>query len=87
MDDTSPDVKVLYRSLLMQRSGEERLKMGCGMFDSARALVKASLTAHTPEDLKMQLFLRTYGSDFDAETKARIVMALTTPEVLGRVQD
>jgi hypothetical protein len=79
MNDTQPSVQARYRELLMQRSGEERLKMGCDMFDTARALMKASLTVQTLPELKKQLFLRTYGSDFDAETTARIMRALSTP--------
>jgi len=81
MNDTLPSVQARYRALLMQRSGAERLKMGCAMFDSARALVKASLTAHTTTELKKQLFLRIYGSDFDAETTERIVKALNAAPI------
>jgi hypothetical protein len=78
MNDTPPSVQARYRKLLMQRSGEERLKMGCDMFDTARALMKASLTAQTSTELKKQIFLRTYGSDFDVETATRILRTLNT---------
>lgn len=46
MNDTSPDMDARYRAMLMQRSGEERLIMGCAMRDTARALVEASLREH-----------------------------------------
>jgi hypothetical protein len=38
-----PAIATLQRQLLMQRSGTERLKMGCTMFDTARALMRAGL--------------------------------------------
>ena len=37
MNDTSPQIELRYRNLLLQRSGEERLKMGCSMYAAARA--------------------------------------------------
>ncbi len=83
MTDTAAHVERLYRELLMQRSGEERLLMGCRMFDSARALVRASLgdpdgTDHSPA-MRVQLFLRTYGQDFDPLTRTRIAARLQDP--------
>ena len=74
MKDTLEAVQNLYRTLLMHRSGIERLKMGCTMFDTARALARANLrlTCHTDDGLRVRLFVRTYGGDFDAETTERI---------------
>lgn len=34
MDDTPPEVEERYRAVLMQRTGEERLIMGCAMRDT-----------------------------------------------------
>jgi hypothetical protein len=64
----------------MERSMAERLKMGCSMFDAARALMRAGLgdtsgAVPTP-DIRVRLFQRTYGRDFDAVTTARIVAHL-----------
>jgi hypothetical protein len=75
--DTPDHIAKLQRDMLMRRSPAERLAMGCAMFDVARRLMRASLgdphgTDNSPE-MKVQLFLRTYGSDFDDETRARIV--------------
>ena len=36
MNDTSPEVKVMVREMMMARSGEERFVMGALMFDAAR---------------------------------------------------
>jgi hypothetical protein len=66
--------------MLMQRSGEERLKMGCAMRDTARALVEASILEQDPqatsETVRKGLFLRFYGHEFDADSRAKIVVAI-----------
>ena len=82
MKDTTDKVEKAYQAMLMQRSGEERMRMGFGMFQFARSLVRAAVrdqhrkrsdiatinrAAETAE-----VFRRTYRSDFDAETLQRI---------------
>jgi len=81
MNDTPEAVQNLYQTLLMRRSGSERLQMGCAMFDTARTFVRASLRgrAHSDNELRVHLFVRTYGGDFDAETVERISKWLATP--------
>jgi hypothetical protein len=80
MKDTPPEMDARYRAMLMQRSGEERLKMGCEMRDTARALVEASIREQdpraTPESVRKALFLRFYGHEFDAESRAKILAAI-----------
>ena len=80
MRDTSPEVERKFRDLVLQRSGEERLKMGCSMHATARALVRASVLEKdphaSPATLRQALFLRFYGSDFDAQTRDKILLAL-----------
>jgi hypothetical protein len=70
----------LQRQLLMQRSGTERLKMGCSMFDTARALMRAGLGDETGLDrsptMRVRLFERTYGREFNPVAAARIVAHL-----------
>lgn len=77
MTDTPPSIGAQYRRLLLARPGEERLTMACRMFDAARALIRASLgdadgTDDSPE-MRARVFLRTYGSDYDAAARARLV--------------
>jgi hypothetical protein len=76
MTDTRPEVARRYRELLLARSGEERLRIGCSMHATAQALVRASVLARnppaSPADLRRALFLRFYGHEFDAETRDRI---------------
>jgi len=43
MNDTDPEVEQKFIAMLMERSGEERLKMGCSMHATAQALVRASV--------------------------------------------
>ncbi len=80
MTDTSPEVGRRYRELLLRRSGEERLRMGCSMHAAAQALVRASVLERHPQAsavvLRQALFLRFYGGDFDAESRARILARL-----------
>ena len=81
MNDTPEAVQNFYRTLLMRRSGSERLQMGCAMFDTARAFALANLRllSHSDDDLRVRLFVRTYGGDFDAKTVERISTWLSTP--------
>jgi len=69
-----------YRVMLLQRSGVERLKMGCSMHATAQALVRASILEKdpqaSPEALRRALFLRFYGQDFDPQSRERILRAL-----------
>jgi hypothetical protein len=80
MNDTPEAVQNLYRTLLLRRSGSERLAMGCAMFDTARALTRASFqeTSPTTDDLRVRLFLRTYRGDFAPATEARIAAWFAT---------
>lgn len=48
MTDTSPEVERTFREMLLERSGEERLKMGCSMRATAQALVMASVLEKDP---------------------------------------
>jgi len=80
MKDTPPEIEARYRDMLMQRSGEERLKMGCAMRETARALVEASIREQdpraTPEAVRKGLFLRFYGHEFNAESREKILAAI-----------
>jgi hypothetical protein len=76
MNDTPEAVRRRYRSLLMARPAADRLRMGCDMFDAARTLVLAGVVATGEPSPRAAIFLRTYGADFDAETRRRILIAL-----------
>ena len=80
VSDTPPEIAARYRVLLMQRTGEERLIMGCAMRDTTRAIVEASIKGQDPqatiEAIRKGIFLRFYGHEFDGETRAKILAAI-----------
>ena len=90
MNDTTPDVAARYRALLMARSGSDRLRMACEMFDCAREMMIAGIRAEQPDitdaELRVAVFLRTYGGDFTTEERERIVTRVraTTLEDVSR---
>ena len=76
MNDTSAAFEGKFRKMLLKRSGEERLKMGCSMHATARALVKASIPEKDPIAVNRALFLRFYGDGFEPKQRKRILLAL-----------
>jgi hypothetical protein len=78
--DTSPGIKRKFERMLMKRSGEQRLKMGCSMHATAQALAKAWISQQhpgaRPAELKRLLFLHFYRADFGAKERKRIASAL-----------
>jgi hypothetical protein len=79
--DTPAAVERKFRQMLLKRSGAERLKMGCSMHATARALAKAALLQKHPDagpaELKRLLFLHFYGAEFEPEQRKRIAAALS----------
>lgn len=80
MKDTPSKIGAKFRAMLLDRSGEDRLKMGCSMHATSQALVRASVFKQypdaTPAVLKQALFLRFYGNDFEPGARKRILRAL-----------
>ncbi len=68
MDDTSHEVKRIYRSMLMGLPPGERFIRGALMFDVARELVIASLPKDLPPDeFRRRLYERVYGEPLPAD--------------------
>ncbi len=68
MNDTTPEIARIMREKTMALSGNERLKMGSGMFEAARAMVLASFPRDLPEiEVKRRLCMRLYGDEVDVE--------------------
>jgi hypothetical protein len=65
-----------FQEMLLERSGEERLKMGCSMHAAARALVKASISEKDPIAVNRVLFLRFYGGEFEPKERKKILLAM-----------
>jgi hypothetical protein len=81
MNDTSPKMEKRYHDMLMERSGRERLEMGCSMYAAAKTIVRSSLLNENPGltegELKEKIFLRIYGLDFSESQKRKIIANLT----------
>ena len=81
MNDTTPEIDALFRSMLLQRSGEQRLRMACSMFDTAKALATASMGEKQPDisqaDLRQALFSRFYGHEFSPAQREQIMAAIS----------
>jgi hypothetical protein len=68
MNDTDPQIAELVRQRLMERSGAERVIMASGMFETAKAMVLASLpTGLTEIEIKKLLVERFYGDEVDVQ--------------------
>jgi hypothetical protein len=80
MNDTSPEMESRYRAMIMERSGEERLKIGCSMFDAAKAMMQAGILDRNPHvspaEIRRVLFMQLYGHEFDPESRAKIFAAI-----------
>ncbi|MBU4484001.1 hypothetical protein KKA47_01115 [bacterium] len=68
MKDTHPEIDQIVKDKMLNKSGVERFKMGCSMFDMAKKLVISSILSKNPhmtlEDQKSAIFLRFYKNDF-----------------------
>ena len=82
MFDTHPDIAIRFRDLMMSKTGEQRLLMGCSMYDTARQIVRSSIYNNRPEiserEMKKEIFLRFYGREF---SRADMEKFLSTLEV------
>lgn len=80
MNDTHYKITEKIRAMMGKKTSEERLIMGCSMFDMSKRLVMSSIFHQTPNPpsslLRREIFLRFYGNDFDSDTKDKIVKHL-----------
>ena len=77
MNDTDQKIQKMLDERYQKMTGEERLKIGFSMYDTARAIVLSSLPQDlTSEERAVQLFLRFYEHDFSSEEREKIVGAI-----------
>ena len=80
MNDTDPRIEKIYSDMMKSKSGAEKLKMGCSMFSTSKKLIEAGIRHRNPDisytDLKIEVFLKLYGDDFDDEQKEKIIAHL-----------
>ena len=72
--DTNVEIDEIYFKMLMDKTPEERLKMGLSMFDSAKKIVLSSIK--NDENYRKELFLRFYADDFDEITKNKVLLSI-----------
>ncbi len=82
MFDTHPEIAVRFRELMMRKSGEQRLLMGCSMYDTAKQIVLNSICNRQPGitegEIKREIFLRFYGPEFSQAERERMLSALVS---------
>lgn len=85
MNDTSPEVEFRFHTMMMKKSGEDRLKMGFTMFGMARRQVIASISMNKPDadiqEIRKEIFIRFYGQDFSLKEQKKILMHIAKHEV------
>lgn len=81
MNDTNPEIEARFFKMMMEKSGQERMKMGFSMFNMARLQVIASIKRNNPDadlqEIRRELFLRFYGNDFSPQEREKILIGLT----------
>ena len=87
MNDTLPRAEALVRSLLLRRSGQERLKMAADMFSASRAIMSASLEAEGLEPgsvaWRLRLLDRTYGEEISPAVRQRLLARWRVSQLPG----
>ena len=80
MNDTHPDVAIRFRDLMMSKTGQQRLLMGCSMYDTAKKIVRSAINNNRPEitdeEMKKEIFLRFYGKEFSRADREKFLSAL-----------
>ena len=79
MGNKTNKVDKLYKKMLREKSGEERMMMGFSMFQFSTKILLSSLKEKSPAgDLKKNIFTRLYGNDFDDKKKEEIIKYLSS---------
>jgi len=82
MNDTHPEVAARFRDLMRAKSNEQRLLMGCSMYDTAKQIMQSAIYGQRPgitqEEMKKEIFLRFYGLEFSQGDKEKIFLMFAT---------
>ena len=82
MKDTHPEVDLRFRDLMKAKTNEQRLLMGCSMYDAAKQIVRSAIynqhTEITDQEMKKEIFLRFYGREFSRSDKEKILLMFTS---------
>ncbi len=86
MNDTDKKIEDIYKEMLRKKTGEERLRMGFSMFQFAGTTLLSSLKNKTSsdsdnvtadKDLRKNIFLKIYGSDFEKKELKKILEVIS----------
>ncbi len=86
MNDTDKKIEDIYKEMLRKKTGEERLRMGFSMFQFAGTILLSSLKnkissdtdiATINKDLRKNIFLKIYGSDFEKKELEKILEVIS----------
>ena len=82
MNDTHPEVAAQFRDLMKAKSNEQRLLMGCSMYDTAKQIVQSAIYNQHPgitsEEMKKEIFVRFYGPEFSQADKEKMLSMFTS---------
>ncbi len=82
MNDTHPEIAVRYRELMMRKSGQQRVVMGCSMYDTAKQIVRSAIYNSRPgitdAEIKREIFLRFYGQEFSQADREKYLSVLAS---------
>jgi len=77
MNDTHPEMAVRFRDLMKAKTNEQRLLMGCSMFDTAKQIVQSAIYSQRPSipprEMRKEIFLRFYGLEFSQTDREKIL--------------
>jgi len=82
MNDTHPDIAVRFSDLMMSKTGQQRLLMGCSMYDTAKRIVRSAIYNSRPgiteTGMRREIFLRFYGPEFSRADREKFLSALAS---------
>jgi len=77
MSDTTPEIQDIMDDIYKSKSGEEKLLIALSMFETARKIVLSSIPLNlSDKNVRIELFLRFYGNDFNEKEKDKIISIL-----------
>ena len=80
--DTHPEIAVRFRDLMMSKTGQQRLLMGCSMYDTAKQIVRSAIYNSRPgitdAEIKREIFLRFYGQEFSQADREKYLSVLAS---------
>ena len=67
-------IESVYRKMMAEKTGEERMLMGFSMFDFSSRILLSSIKKNIPlNEQKKEIFLRLYRNDFSKEQQESIL--------------